>query len=72
MSKRRDDGDTMTYPSPKRRRISQNSDYLSFLSDEVLLYILSYLPIPALLKCQRYAYFRRSSSWQKANLLLPL
>ncbi|KAE8134074.1 hypothetical protein BDV38DRAFT_256633 [Aspergillus pseudotamarii] len=53
MSKRRDDGDTMTYPSPKRRRISQNSDYLSFLSDEVLLCILSYLPIPALLKCQR-------------------
>ncbi|KAB8256365.1 hypothetical protein BDV32DRAFT_141223 [Aspergillus pseudonomiae] len=45
----------MTYPSPKRRRISQayNSDYLSFLSDEILLHILSYLPMPALLICQR-------------------
>ncbi|KAB8214165.1 hypothetical protein BDV33DRAFT_183289 [Aspergillus novoparasiticus] len=55
MSKRRDDGHTMAYSSPKRRRISQayNSDYLSFLSDEILLYILSYLPISALLRCQR-------------------
>ncbi|KAE8378736.1 hypothetical protein BDV26DRAFT_261111 [Aspergillus bertholletiae] len=55
MSKRHHDGDTIIYPSPKRRRVSQahNGDYLSFLSNEILLLILSYLPIPALLKCQR-------------------
>ena len=63
MLKIRDESDTMTYPSPKRRRISQayNSDYLSFLSDEILLHILSYLPMPALLICQRYACSRDPS-----------
>ncbi|KAF7595134.1 hypothetical protein BBP40_007101 [Aspergillus hancockii] len=61
MSKRRDDdGGDMVYARPKRRRISRaDSDYLSSLSDEVLLHILSFLPISSLLICQRVSrHFR--------------
>lgn len=40
-------------PPKKRTRGSSNPDRLSQLSDETLLRILSYLPVPALNACQR-------------------
>lgn len=46
------------YPVRKRIRVAQveEADYISALSDELLLQILSFLPTTALLSCQRYVY----------------
>ncbi|KAI9368073.1 hypothetical protein BJX61DRAFT_537543 [Aspergillus egyptiacus] len=59
MSKRRNDDELPKSTAPKRPRatrsehISDKFDHLSALSNEVLLHILSFLPIPSLLTCQR-------------------
>ena len=55
MSKRRiDSEDSYSHP-PKRPRTKEADgvDRLSPLSDELLLHILSCLPIPSLISCQR-------------------
>ncbi|KAF5863113.1 hypothetical protein ETB97_010572 [Aspergillus alliaceus] len=57
MSKRcdiKDIDDDAIYPMPKRCCLSQayDTDYLSSLSDEVLLHVLSFLSVPSLLLCQ--------------------
>ncbi|KAL4941000.1 hypothetical protein BDV06DRAFT_10039 [Aspergillus oleicola] len=59
MSKRRIDGDLSKNPPPKRSRTNEagnKTDRLSSLSNEILLHILSFLPIPALLTCQRLSH----------------
>ncbi|KAL4986674.1 hypothetical protein BDW68DRAFT_162832 [Aspergillus falconensis] len=46
-------------PPPKRLRVTEDArqvDRISSLSDEILLHILSFLPIPALLTCQRLSH----------------
>ncbi|KAK9643194.1 hypothetical protein V6Z96_008511 [Aspergillus fumigatus] len=55
MSKRSLDSSNTDHRQPKRPRITRvdNQDRLSLLSDELLLQILSFLPIPSLLICQR-------------------
>ncbi|PWY65346.1 F-box domain protein [Aspergillus heteromorphus CBS 117.55] len=55
MSKRRGATSPPLYPSPKRFRTSRSdhADQISTLSDELLLQILSFLPMPSLLICQR-------------------
>ncbi|KAL5362955.1 hypothetical protein BJX96DRAFT_111041 [Aspergillus floccosus] len=56
MSKRPNDGTLSAPPPSKRSRVTRagnrTADRLSSLSDEILLHILSYLPIPSLLVCQ--------------------
>lgn len=59
MSKRRNDNELSKHPPPKRPRTTEaglQTDNLSSLSNEILLHILSFLPIPALLICQRSVY----------------
>lgn len=57
MSKRRRDSDESDASTRKRRRDSSagSIDRLSCLSNELLLHILSFLPISSLSVCQRYA-----------------
>lgn len=57
MSKRcRDDEQTDSPPSKRHRGGEVDRvDRLSSLSDEILLHILSFLPIPSLIVCQRYS-----------------
>ncbi|KAL4996147.1 hypothetical protein BDV10DRAFT_196114 [Aspergillus recurvatus] len=46
-------------PPLKRLRVTEDArqvDHISALSDEILLHILSFLPIPALLTCQRLSH----------------
>ncbi|KAL4900052.1 hypothetical protein BDW74DRAFT_188755 [Aspergillus multicolor] len=46
-------------PPPKRLRITQPGsqvDFITSLSNEILLHILSFLPLPDLLTCQRLSY----------------
>jgi hypothetical protein len=47
---RGDDGD---YQNPAKVRRLSRGDALSKLSDELLVRILSFLPVPSLLLCQR-------------------
>jgi hypothetical protein len=56
MSKRRRDDTQLGLPPTKRYRDTATSplDRLSSLSDELLLHILSFLPISGLNVCQRY------------------
>lgn len=56
MSKRRRDDAQFDLPPTKRHRDAVTSplDRLSSLSDEILLHILSFLPISSLNVCQRY------------------
>ncbi|KAL4958814.1 WD domain protein [Aspergillus stella-maris] len=59
MSKRRVDDDFSKISLSKRSRTTESvhkSDRLSSLSNEILLHILSFLPIPALLTCQRLSH----------------
>ena len=58
MSKRCRNDETKYWPPSKRLRIGElaaNADRLSILSDEIILYIFSFLPIPSLIVCQRYS-----------------
>ncbi|KAL4815949.1 hypothetical protein BDW67DRAFT_175992 [Aspergillus spinulosporus] len=58
MLKRHNDELTDSSP-PKRLRVAEDMrqiDRISSLSDEILLHILSFLPIPALLTCQRLSH----------------
>ncbi|KAL4734623.1 hypothetical protein BDV11DRAFT_51532 [Aspergillus similis] len=60
-------------PPPKRLRVAEGTqqvDRISSLSDEILLHILSFLPIPALLTCQSlshrfYALTLDSELWKR-------
>jgi hypothetical protein len=52
MKRVREDCDGDTHPAKVRRVIK--FDRLSKLSDELLLHILSFVPVDALLVCQRY------------------
>ena len=66
MSKRRHSSsstsDNISLPLPKRQRIDHPNDYLSPLSDELLIRILHYLPLPILLRCELISNrFRRLS-----------
>jgi hypothetical protein len=56
MSKRRRDDAQFDLPSAKRYRdgVTSPLDRLSSLSDELLLHVLSFLPISSLNVCQRY------------------
>lgn len=65
MKRARDENDSSEQPA-KVRRIS---DRLSKLSDELLIRILSFVPVPSLLLCQGYvyAYFRHIAA--SANIL---
>jgi len=57
MSKR--SGDELTESPPSKRLCvgkTDPTDRLSSLSDEILLHILSFLPIPSLAVCQRYIF----------------
>ncbi|KAL4912163.1 hypothetical protein BDW62DRAFT_31119 [Aspergillus aurantiobrunneus] len=60
MSKRcNNDNELSQSPLPKRSRtteVGHQTDLLSSLSNEILLHILSFLPIPALLTCQRLSH----------------
>lgn len=56
MPKRHIEHDLLISPRPKRMRLNDAdnlTDHLSSLSNEILLHILSFLPIPALLTCHR-------------------
>ncbi|RWQ95087.1 F-box domain protein [Paecilomyces variotii] len=54
MSKRSRDNERTSSPAPKRlRATADRTDRLSSLSDELLIQILSFLPIPSLITCQR-------------------
>ncbi|KAH8704277.1 hypothetical protein BGW36DRAFT_404482 [Talaromyces proteolyticus] len=54
MSKRRGSDDPTSRPSKRQRQnATPQGDYLSTLSDEILLEILSFLPINSLVVCQR-------------------
>lgn len=66
MPKRHHD-DLSDSPPPKRLRVAEEArqvDRLSSLSDEILLHILSFLPIPALLTCQRSERLPAVPSWK--------
>lgn len=55
MHKRSRDNERTPSPAPKRlRATADRTDRLSSLSDELLIQILSFLPIPSLITCQRY------------------
>ncbi|KKK22857.1 hypothetical protein ARAM_005891 [Aspergillus rambellii] len=59
MSKRHHVGESLNPPLPKRARTNaaeSETDRLSLLSNEILLHILSFLPIPSLLTCQRLSH----------------
>ncbi|KAN0075980.1 hypothetical protein V8E54_007250 [Elaphomyces granulatus] len=57
MSKRCRNNEIKNWPSSKRLRVGEparhGGDRLSTLSDEIILYIFSFLPIPSLIVCQR-------------------
>lgn len=59
-------------PPPKRLRMTPSGhlDHISTLSDELLLHILSFLPLPALLVCQQYVLLSSECRLQ-SSLLLP-
>ncbi|KAL4928237.1 WD domain protein [Aspergillus undulatus] len=73
MSKRRvDEYLSDDLPSKRRRTVAagRQTDHLSALSNEIVLHILSFLPIPALLTCQRlshrfYALAGDSELWKR-------
>ncbi|KAL4786684.1 hypothetical protein BJX76DRAFT_320448 [Aspergillus varians] len=59
MSKRCNDDELSKSPPPKRTRTTEaglQTDHLSSLSNEILLHILSFLPITSLLTCQRLSH----------------
>ena len=51
--RRRDSESEETFTPSKRSRAYYAADRLSFLSDELVLRILSYLSVSSLAKCQR-------------------
>ncbi|KAL4801437.1 hypothetical protein BDV18DRAFT_149199 [Aspergillus unguis] len=58
LKRRNDDEQSKSPPSKRARNIEpgDQTDHLSSLSNEILLHILSFLPIPALLTCQRLSH----------------
>lgn len=73
MSKRSGDELTESPPSKRLRAGKADStDRLSSLSDEILLHILSFLPISSLAICQRYVSFYRHSAGGLADFIARL
>jgi hypothetical protein len=60
MKRAREDCDGEEHPA-KVRRLA-NTDQLSKLSDELLVRILSFVPVTSLLVCQRYVSFLAEGS----------